>query len=105
MTLLTQRAYDEAIKISPRNLHVLNAKKDLLKSLKRNEEVVIVCNEILVLAPKDRDALVDKGSASLFLKKPNEALVCFNKALDHHADDPRLVRAPTPRTPPTSRKL
>ena len=75
------RSIDKALELSPKDVELLEMKKASLKHTDRLEELVKVCNRIIKLDGKNRNAYVDLGVASHRLSRFDEAIEAYDAAL------------------------
>ncbi len=75
------RSFDKALELAPKDVGLLEMKKISLKHTDRLEELVKVCNRIIKLDGKNRNAYVDLGVASHRLSRFDDAIESFDAAL------------------------
>ncbi|HEY3420917.1 MAG TPA: tetratricopeptide repeat protein [Methanomassiliicoccales archaeon] len=75
------RSFDKALEKAPKDIELLEMKKVSLKHTDRLEELVKVCQRIIKLDGKNRNAYVDMGVASHRLSDFDDAIDSFDTAL------------------------
>jgi tetratricopeptide (TPR) repeat protein len=75
------RSFDKALELAPKDVELLEMKKVSLKHTDRLEELVKICNRIIKLDGRNRNAFVDLGVASHRLSRYDEAIEAFDAAL------------------------
>ncbi|MGD0817344.1 MAG: tetratricopeptide repeat protein [Methanomassiliicoccales archaeon] len=75
------RSFDKALELAPKDVELLEMKKVALKHTDRLEELVKVCQKIIKLDGKNRNAYVDLGVASHRLSRFDDAIEAFDVAL------------------------
>ncbi len=75
------KSFDKALELAPKDIELLEMKKVSLKHTDRLEELVKVCQRIIKLDGKNRNAFVDLGVASHRLNHFEDAIEAFDAAL------------------------
>jgi tetratricopeptide (TPR) repeat protein len=76
------RCYDNAMEFSP--VLALRQKADCLNGLHRSEEAITCANQVIEIKPRDSLAYCMKGISLSNLKREEEALQYFDRAIEIH---------------------
>ena len=78
----SEKLFDKAIEINPKDGGVWNNKGIALDNLKRYEEAIECYDKAIEINPKDSRAWYNKGAALNNLKRYEEAIECYDKAIE-----------------------
>lgn len=81
------RSYDEALKIKPATVEVLNAKGDSFFAISFYSEALKCFNRAIAIDPENIEAYIKKGDSYFKLKKFQDAQTCYNNALELEPDN------------------
>jgi tetratricopeptide (TPR) repeat protein len=75
-----------ALEIEPSHMHALAQKAAILKEMGKTEEAARIANDVAKLSPKTEDDCLGVAGALLLLRRPEEAVKHYTRALELHAD-------------------
>jgi len=79
---LATSCYEEALKLSPKNIIIFKKKIESLVSLGNNEGALNSCSDAIQIAPDDFDLYISQGQILQKSKKFNEAINSYNRAIN-----------------------
>jgi predicted TPR repeat methyltransferase len=80
-------SYDRAVLLKPAYAEAHNNRATVLREdLKRNQEALVAAEQALALAPKDPDAHLNRAHALAALKREDEAIASYRRALSCGGD-------------------
>lgn len=83
-------AFDQAIRLDPRDANAYNNKGNALNALKRHEEALVAYDQTIRLDPNNADAYNNKGNVLRYaLKRYEEALAVYDQAIHLNLDPAR----------------
>ena len=80
-------AFNEVLKLNPKNEFALTIKGSALYLLERYEEAIEVLNKALEPYPENKFALLNKAYTLVSLERYEESIVAFNKILEINPED------------------
>jgi len=73
--------YEEALKLSPKNIKLYRKKIKVLELCGKIEEALGLCHEAIYVAPNDSDLYLSQGDIFNKLMKFDKAVDCYNKVI------------------------
>jgi len=90
-------SYEKAIVISPKFAPAWSNKVIALSYLERYEEALYCSNRTIEIRSKNREylsqAYIDKGLVLMLLKRPDDAIACFDEAINESIGERRIWTA------------